>query len=130
MKLTTIYLSAVLLFLAGCDSASEDANDVLPPQIFISSPEARSSFRVGEWIYVEVELAENDVLHQYTMIVDELDSSRRLLTKSDHLHSKEVTLLDSVKVEADQAATWQVMVIAEDHNGNVAQAVTEVNVFP
>jgi len=124
-------LAAVLLpTFPSCQKDNGPVEDTEAPVISLSSPSPGSIFSAGAPIDVVFRITENDELHTWDIELWRASDMTLLTSTGDHEHT---TLLDvnaTLSYSVGEPTDCVLRILAEDHNGNVAQQDVAIRLTP
>ena len=117
------YLAGLLLVLLVASCATQQAEyDEGAPAIDILAPREMDVVQPGDTMLVKIRITENLELHTYSIFLHHPDSRSVLTLKEEHTHSREVHYEKGVLVPPIPDAQFEIVVRADDHDANEAEA--------
>ena len=107
-----------LMVLLSCSKNTAEF-DTEAPSITIVSPTAEASFSAGENIPIQIDLQENNELHEFSAVVRGENVDTAFTVLSGHLHSRNTEVTESFQLPIENA-TYTLTVKASDHDNNLA----------
>ncbi len=121
---------AILPLLSACEKEAGPEEDTEAPVISLTSPSTGAVYASGDPIAVTFRITENDELHTWDIELRRASDQSLLASTGEHDHA---TLLDvnaSISASVGEPTNCLVRIIAEDHNGNVAQEEISIRIDP
>lgn len=117
---------ALLALVAGC-AGGAPVLDTEAPVIDLIEPAGGSVLPAGEPFVVCFDVTENDQLHGWEILVLNDSTGRQVDYRHGHEHARTLRVIDTVQVPG--AFRCRLVVRADDHTGNLAQAVRTVRLM-
>jgi len=111
---------AMLLSTLSC-SGEEPQIDQEPPQIEIESPVEMGTYPAGEALAISVVITENLELHTYRVQIEHPASKFTFNLEEQHTHVQEVRFLREFTLPPAKGSTYELVVQADDHEGNLQE---------
>ena len=115
--LLSILIGIFALFVISCEHDMPQFDEEAP-RIQIISPRSETSFEVGEQIVMELELQENNELHEFSAVLRGQDVDTAFTIMSGHLHDAEISMQETFELPLE-SGTYKLTVKANDHDGNI-----------
>ncbi len=111
---------AIPLLSLAC--SKQDAQiDQEPPSITIQSPLEMGTYPAGEALPIEVTIRENLELHTYSIQLLHAASQSTFTLEQQHTHVQEVRFEQDFPLPPAKGATYELVVQADDHEGNLQE---------
>ncbi len=117
-KWNNFLIVLVLLIVISC-SKQDAVYDNEAPQIQILEPFPEAMLTSNETINLQLEITENNELHEYAAVIRGQDVDTSFTLMSGHLHDQSASLRASFILPIPNA-TYKLTVKASDHDDNLA----------
>jgi hypothetical protein len=126
------WLAATLLMptLSSCEKDNGPVEDTEAPVISLSSPSPGSVFSAGAPIDVVFRITENDELHTWDIELWRASDMTLLTSTGDHEHTTVLDVSAAISYSVGEPTDCVLRILAEDHNGNVAQQDIAIRLTP
>jgi len=113
---------ALTILLSSQACSTQDAQiDQEPPSITVRSPEEMGIYPAGEALSIEVTIRENLELHTYSVQLLHPASQSTFTLQQQHTHVQEVRFEQAFPLPPAKGATYELVVQADDHEGNAQE---------
>ena len=132
MKTNLIGLAAmaILPLFSACEKDNGPEEDTEAPVIALSSPSTGAVYASGDPIAVVFRITENDELHTWDIELRRASDQSLLTSTGEHNHASVLDVNASISASVGEPTNCLVRIIAEDHNGNVAQEEVAIRIDP
>jgi hypothetical protein len=115
---------------ASCQKDNGPVEDTEAPVISLSSPSPGTAFSSGAPIDVVFRITENDELHTWDIELWRTADMTLLTSTGDHEHTTLLDVSATISYSVGEPTDCLLRVLAEDHNGNVAQQDVAIRLLP